>query len=71
MAMPTMIFSPGPEHRIVVLDGYDISAIGWPRGHPKTLQALEFLGKKNPNSDNLRGGLLCSMELLGESNLNG
>jgi manganese-dependent ADP-ribose/CDP-alcohol diphosphatase len=59
MAMPTMIFSPGPEHRIVVLDGYDISAIGWPRGHPKTLQALEFLGKKNPNSDkNSPAGLL-------------
>jgi manganese-dependent ADP-ribose/CDP-alcohol diphosphatase len=52
-------FSPGPEHRLVVLDGYDISAIGWPRGHPKTLQALEFLGKKNPNSDkNSPAGLL-------------
>ncbi|KAJ6386922.1 hypothetical protein OIU78_016786 [Salix suchowensis] len=44
-------FSPIPEYRIVVLDGYDISAIGWPQGHPKTLQALEFLEKKNPNSD--------------------
>ena len=39
-------FSPGPEYRIVVLDGYGISAIGWPRGHPKTLQALEFQEKK-------------------------
>eukprot|EP00258_Populus_trichocarpa_P022423 XP_024438442.1 manganese-dependent ADP-ribose/CDP-alcohol diphosphatase isoform X1 [Populus trichocarpa] len=52
-------FSPSPEYRIVVLDGYDISAIGWPQGHSKTLQALEFLEKKNPNSDkNSPSGLL-------------
>ncbi|WCJ36152.1 Manganese-dependent ADP-ribose/CDP-alcohol diphosphatase [Euphorbia peplus] len=44
-------FSPAPEYRIIVLDGYDISAIGWPQDHPKTLEALEFLTKKNPNSD--------------------
>ncbi|KAG5230228.1 hypothetical protein OIU78_029983 [Salix suchowensis] len=51
--------SPGPGYRIVVLDGYDISAIGWPRVHPKTLQASEFLEKKNPNSDkNSPAGLL-------------
>ncbi|XP_050225883.1 manganese-dependent ADP-ribose/CDP-alcohol diphosphatase [Mercurialis annua] len=42
-------FSPSPDYRIVILDGYDISAIGWPESHPKTLQALEFLEKKNPN----------------------
>ncbi|MCL7040980.1 hypothetical protein MKW94_014349 [Papaver nudicaule] len=44
-------FSPTPEYRFVVLDGYDISAIGWPHDHPKTLQALKFLQDKNPNTD--------------------
>ncbi|RZC71337.1 hypothetical protein C5167_034777 [Papaver somniferum] len=32
-------------------DGYDISAIGWPQDHPKTLQALKILQEKNPNTD--------------------
>ncbi|CAL1393608.1 unnamed protein product [Linum trigynum] len=44
-------FSPAPGYRLVVLDGYDISAIGWPDDHPKTLLALEILNSKNPNSD--------------------
>ncbi|CAA2973613.1 manganese-dependent ADP-ribose/CDP-alcohol diphosphatase-like [Olea europaea var. sylvestris] len=44
-------FSPIPEYRIVVLDGYDISAIGWPKDHEKTLKALNFLRERNPNSD--------------------
>ncbi|KAK9278295.1 hypothetical protein L1049_027860 [Liquidambar formosana] len=44
-------FSPSPEYRFVVLDGYDISAIGWPQDHPNTLDALKFLREKNPNSD--------------------
>ncbi|XVF11666.1 hypothetical protein REPUB_Repub08aG0046800 [Reevesia pubescens] len=47
-------FSPTPEYRFVVLDGYNISAIGWPHDHPNTLEALKFLRekkKKNPNSD--------------------
>ncbi|MCL7026852.1 hypothetical protein MKW94_001865 [Papaver nudicaule] len=44
-------FSPAPEYRFVVLDGYDISAIGWPHDHPKTLQALKVLQEKNPNTD--------------------
>ncbi|EOY22272.1 hypothetical protein QUC31_007650 [Theobroma cacao] len=44
-------FSPTPEYRFVVLDGYDISAIGWPHDHPNTLEALEFLRRKNPNSN--------------------
>lgn len=43
-------FSPTPEYRFVVLDGYDISAIGWPQDHPNTLEALNFLREKNPNS---------------------
>lgn len=44
-------FSPTPEYRFVVLDGYDISAIGWPQDHPNTLEALNFLREKNPNSE--------------------
>ncbi|KAL5718053.1 hypothetical protein ACHQM5_010992 [Ranunculus cassubicifolius] len=44
-------FSPSPEYRFVVLDGYDVSAIGWPQDHPKTKQALEILRNKNPNVD--------------------
>ncbi|KAJ4827204.1 hypothetical protein Tsubulata_016796 [Turnera subulata] len=44
-------FSPTSDFRIVVLDGYDISAIGWHRDDPRTLEALQFLQEKNPNSD--------------------
>ncbi|KAK3006063.1 hypothetical protein RJ639_016295 [Escallonia herrerae] len=44
-------FSPIPEYRFVVLDGYDISAIGWPQDHPHSLKAQKFLREKNPNSD--------------------
>lgn len=44
-------FSPTPEFRFVILDGYDISAIGWPQDHPNTLEALKFLGEKNPNTE--------------------
>ncbi|GKV41961.1 hypothetical protein SLEP1_g49426 [Rubroshorea leprosula] len=44
-------FLPSPQYRFVVLDGYDISAIGWPQDHPHTLKALIFLEEKNPNLD--------------------
>lgn len=44
-------FSPAPEFRFVVLDGYDISAIGWPQDHHCTIEALKILQEKNPNSD--------------------
>ncbi|XP_028781784.1 manganese-dependent ADP-ribose/CDP-alcohol diphosphatase-like [Neltuma alba] len=44
-------FSPVPEYRFVVLDGYDVSAIGWPQDHPRTLEALKILREKNPNVD--------------------
>lgn len=44
-------FSPVPGFRFVVLDGYDISAIGWPQDHPKTMEAMRFLKEKNPNVD--------------------
>ncbi|MCH94063.1 manganese-dependent ADP-ribose/CDP-alcohol diphosphatase-like, partial [Trifolium medium] len=44
-------FSPVPEYRFVVLDSYDISAIGWPQDHPRTLEAMKLLREKNPNED--------------------
>ncbi|XP_042440479.1 manganese-dependent ADP-ribose/CDP-alcohol diphosphatase-like [Zingiber officinale] len=44
-------FSPSPEYRFVVLDPYDISAIGWPHDHPNTLAASRILKAKNPNVD--------------------
>lgn len=44
-------FSPTPEYRFIVLDGYDISAIGWPQDHPNTLEAVNILQVKNPNAD--------------------
>lgn len=44
-------FSPTPGYRIVVLDAYDISALGWPHDHPKTLAAKLILDEKNPNTD--------------------
>ncbi|XP_047982942.1 manganese-dependent ADP-ribose/CDP-alcohol diphosphatase-like [Salvia hispanica] len=52
-------FSPVPEYRFVVLDGYDISAIGWPEDHPNAVKAVDFLWERNPNSDkNSPNGLL-------------
>ncbi|CAA0818094.1 Manganese-dependent ADP-ribose/CDP-alcohol diphosphatase [Striga hermonthica] len=44
-------FSPIPEFRFVVLDGYDISAIGWSKDHPNAIKAVNLLNEKNPNSD--------------------
>ncbi|KAE8661739.1 Manganese-dependent ADP-ribose/CDP-alcohol diphosphatase [Hibiscus syriacus] len=44
-------FSPTPVYRFFVLDGYDISAIGWPHDHPNTLEALKILSEKSPNSN--------------------
>lgn len=42
-------FSPVPDYRFVVLDGYDISVIGWPENHPHSLEAAKCLETKNPN----------------------
>ncbi|KAJ0571313.1 putative hydrolase [Helianthus annuus] len=47
-------FSPIPEYRFVVFDGYDISAIGWPHDHPHTIDAINLLNKKNPNLEKNR-----------------
>ncbi|GLJ08295.1 hypothetical protein SUGI_0085830 [Cryptomeria japonica] len=42
-------FSPVPDYRFVVLDGYDISTIGWPEDHPHRLEAIKYIETKNPN----------------------
>jgi len=44
-------FSPVPDYRFVVLDGYDISVVGWPENHPHSLEAAKYLETKNPNKD--------------------
>ncbi len=44
-------FTPYPGFLFVVLDGYDVSALGWPVDHPHTKAALHLLETKNPNSD--------------------
>ncbi|XP_022878451.1 manganese-dependent ADP-ribose/CDP-alcohol diphosphatase-like [Olea europaea var. sylvestris] len=55
-------FSPVPEYRLVVLDGYDISAIGWPKDHPNTLKALNILEERNPNTDKNNPNGLVGLE---------
>ena len=44
-------FSPHPQFLFVVLDGYDVSALGWPEDHPHTTAAVELLNTRNPNED--------------------
>lgn len=44
-------FSPNNEFLFVVLDGYDVSALGWPADHPHTAAAMELLNTRNPNKE--------------------
>lgn len=44
-------FSPATGFRVIVLDGYDISVIGWPAGHPHQIEASLLLKEKNPNAN--------------------
>lgn len=41
-------FSPHASWRVVVLDGYDISLLGWPPEHPLHQQALQILTSATP-----------------------
>eukprot|EP01025_Chloroclados_australasicus_P008068 TRINITY_DN12782_c0_g1_i1.p1 TRINITY_DN12782_c0_g1~~TRINITY_DN12782_c0_g1_i1.p1 ORF type:complete len:327 (+),score=35.68 TRINITY_DN12782_c0_g1_i1:52-1032(+) len=41
----------GDVWRLIVVDGYDISTIGWAEDHPHTKQANEILDKYNPNEN--------------------
>ncbi|KAG8065040.1 hypothetical protein GUJ93_ZPchr0004g38681 [Zizania palustris] len=47
-------FSPCPEYRFVVMDAYDFSALGWPRDHLVTADAMNLLDEKNPITDKNR-----------------
>jgi len=42
-------FSPIAGWRVLVLDPYDVSVVGWEDGHPKRSEALKLLRKHNPN----------------------
>ena len=42
-------FSPHPAWRLVVLDAYDVSMLGWPPGHPLHERARAILDARNPN----------------------
>ena len=39
-----------PGWRLLVLDAYDISMLGWPPGHPHHAQAVATLNERNPNA---------------------
>ena len=42
-------FEPHASWRFIVLDGYDVSVLGWPPGHPLHEQAQTILESRNPN----------------------
>ena len=42
-----------PGVRLIALDGFDISLLGWPEGHPKRVQAEHLLATHNPNANKL------------------
>ncbi|GJP46629.1 hypothetical protein CLOM_g5895 [Closterium sp. NIES-68] len=44
-------FSPYPNFRLVVLDSYDVSLLGWPEDHPHAVRAREVLERENPNDE--------------------
>lgn len=44
-------FCPHPGFLFVVLDGYDVSMLGWPPDHPHTRAAERLLAAHNPNED--------------------
>lgn len=46
-------FSPHKAWRFVVLDGYDVSMLGWPEGHPLHKQAKAILDERNINEVSL------------------
>ncbi|KAL4440436.1 hypothetical protein ABPG75_003437 [Micractinium tetrahymenae] len=48
-------FKPAPGWRFLLLDGYDVSILGWPPGHPLHEQARALLEANNPNEDKNSG----------------
>ncbi len=55
-------FTPVRGWRMVVLDAYDISLLGWPPGEPRHAQAVAILDAHNPNTVRL-GHPLCERSL--------
>ncbi|KAH7624803.1 hypothetical protein Ndes2526B_g00171 [Nannochloris sp. 'desiccata'] len=49
---------PSPGYKFIVLDGYDVSFLGWPPGNPLHEKAVEILNTHNPNEEkNSNNGL--------------
>jgi manganese-dependent ADP-ribose/CDP-alcohol diphosphatase len=49
---------PTPGYKFIVLDGYDVSFLGWPPGNPLHEKAVEILNTRNPNEEkNSNNGL--------------
>ena len=44
-------FSPAQGFRVVVLDSYDVSLLGWPAGDPRRTEAELLLQSRNPNAN--------------------
>ena len=41
--------APARGWRLLMLDAYDVSLLGWPPGHPHHTQAAAILDDRNPN----------------------
>jgi hypothetical protein len=46
---PQEITMPHTGWRILVVDSYDVSILGWPAGHPRHELAQSLLAQHNPN----------------------
>lgn len=44
--------SVGSSWRVIMLDGYDVSMLGWPASHPNTRSAAALLALHNPDNPN-------------------
>ena len=42
--------APAAGWRLLMLDAYDVSLLGWPPGHPHHAQAAAILDERNPNA---------------------
>ena len=52
-------FEPHKDWRFIVLDGYDVSMLGWPEGHPHHEQARAALESRNPNKVGFHSGSIA------------
>ncbi len=51
IAFAFLSFSTHRQVRFILLDAYDVSILGWPLAHPRSVQAWELLEKNNINKD--------------------